>query len=134
MNEIDTQLRFNIIDDDFNIDNKCSFAFYDGVNFSGAIMNYNLSQQYSNGDEYERIYERNTNNKVTKVIIKFYEKNSDITYCCEKSVNSENIYCKSNDGFNEIISKEEYERFVIDFIARNNYSINEILENSSKNI
>ena len=120
MGNIDSNLRYEIIDDDFNIDNKCSFAFYDGANFSGSIMNYNLFQRYANGDEYERIYEKGNNDKIIKVIIKFYEKKSNIIYSCEKEIKSDVIYKKTDSSRDETISKEEFEDFVINFIAKNN--------------
>ena len=119
MSEIDSKLRYKIIEDDFNLDNKCSFAFYDGINFGGCIMDFNLSQKYNNGDTYERIYEKDNNQNVIKVAISFYEKDNDITFSCEKEINSEIVYKKKDSTSNEIITREEYEEFAIKFIRKN---------------
>lgn len=118
MDGIDTSLRYAVMDDDFNAKNKCSFGFYDGVNFSGSIINYNLHQEYINGDSYERLYGRE-NDKIIKVTIKYYDKELNITYSCEKELNNEAIYKKANSSNVEIITKEEYEEFALKFINKN---------------
>ena len=74
-------LRYSILDEDYDNQNRIYICHYDGINS-------NLSKVYNNGDTYERIYEMDEDNKIIKVIIKFYEKESNISYLCEKAINS----------------------------------------------
>ena len=57
-------------------------CFYDGINYSWSVMGSDIGQSYNNGDTYERIYEKNNDKEIIKVIIKFYEKESTISYSC----------------------------------------------------
>jgi len=118
MDGIDTSLRYEVDEDDFNLKNKCSFVFYDGINFSGSIINYNLQQEYINGDSYERLYDTN-DDKIIKVTIKFYDKELNVTYSCEKKLNNEVIYKKISSSNVEIITKEEYKEYALKFINKN---------------
>ena len=114
-------LRYFIIEDDFN-KHEFTMCFYDGINYSGSVMGSDISQSYINGDRYERIYEKN-NKEIIKVIIKFYEKESNISYSCEKSINSNIIYKKADSTKTEEISKEEYEKLAKAFIKKNDILI-----------
>ncbi len=118
MDGIDTSLRYEVDEDDFNLKNKCSFVFYDGINFSGSIINYNLQQEYINGDSYERLYDIN-DDKIIKVTIKFYDKELNVTYSCEKELNNEVIYKKISPSNVEIITKDEYKEYALKFINKN---------------
>jgi hypothetical protein len=67
-------------------------------------------------------------NKIIKVIIKFYEKESNISYSCEKAIHSNIIYKKANSVKTEEISKEEYEKLAKAFIKKNDISIFNLLK------
>ena len=112
-------LRYNILDEDYDNQNRIYLCHYDGINYSGLATNSNLSKVYNNGDTYERIYEMDEDNKIIKVIIKFYEKESNISYLCEKTINSNIVYKKADSVKTEEISKEEYENLAKAFIKKN---------------
>ena len=112
-------LRYNILDEDYDNQNRIYICHYDGINYSGLATNSNLSKVYNNGDTYERIYEMDEDNKIIKVIIKFYEKESNFSYSCEKAINSNIIYKKADSVKTEEISKEEYEKLAKAFIKKN---------------
>jgi hypothetical protein len=116
-------LRYNILDEDYDNQNRIYLCHYDGINYSGLATNSNLSKVYNNGDTYERIYEMDEDNKIIKVIIKFYEKESNISYLCEKAINSNIVYKKADSVKTEEISKEEYEKLAKAFIKKNDILI-----------
>lgn len=120
-------LRYFIIEDDFN-KHEFTICFYDGINYSGSVMGSDISRSYNNGDTYKRIYEKNNDEEINKVIIKFYEKESNISYSCEKAINSNIIYKKADSVKTEEISKEEYEKFAMAFIKKNDISIFNLLK------
>ena len=122
---LDTSLRSIIIEDDFNLETKISFMFYDGINFGGSIRDYNMYQGYANGDTYQRIFDRK-DNKIVKVTIKFYDKQLNISSYCEKELDGEVVYKKDDSSNVEIITKEEYDKFADSFRRKNNKSINDI--------
>lgn len=121
-------LRYSILDEDYDNQNRIYICHYDGINYSGLATNSNLSKVYNNGDTYERIYEMGEDNKIIKVIIKFYEKESNISYSCEKAINSNIIYKKADSVKTEEISKEEYEKLAKAFIKKNDISIFNLLK------
>ena len=121
-------LRYNILDEDYDNQNRIYICHYDGINYSGLATNSNLSKVYNNGDTYERIYEMDEDNKIIKVIIKFYEKESNISYLCEKAINSNIVYKKADSVKTEEISKEEYERLAKAFIKKNDIAIFDLLK------
>lgn len=120
-------LRYNILDEDYDNQNRIYLCHYDGINYSGLATNSNLSKVYNNGDTYERIYEMDEDNKIIKVIIKFYEKESNISYLCEKAINSNIVYKKADSVKTEEISKEEYEKLAKAFIKKNDIAIFDLL-------
>ena len=120
-------LRYNILDEDYDNQNRIYLCHYDGINYSGLATNSNLSKVYNNGDTYERIYEMDEDNKIIKVIIKFYEKESNISYLCEKAINSNIVYKKADSVKAEEISKEEYEKLAKAFIKKNDIAIFDLL-------
>ncbi len=124
MENFDTTLRFVVTEDDFKT--NLPMIFYDGVNFSGSVFGNTLSQSYTNGDMYGRIYDKE-DNKITKVTIKFYEKESNTTCYVEKDLDGNTVYKKDDSKNTSIISKKEYEEFAIKFIDRNNYSIKDLI-------
>lgn len=121
-------LRYNILDEDYDNQNRIYLCHYDGINYSGLATNSNLSKVYNNGDTYERIYEMDEDNKIIKVIIKFYEKESNISYLCEKAINSNIVYKKADSVKTEEISKEEYEKLAKAFIKKNDIAIFDLLK------
>ena len=121
-------LRYNILDEDYDNQNRIYLCHYDGINYSGLATNSNLSKVYNNGDTYERIYEMDEDNKIIKVIIKFYEKESNISYLCEKTINSNIVYKKADSVKTEEISKEEYEKLAKAFIKKNGIAIFDLLK------
>ncbi len=127
MNDYDKTVRAEIIEDDFKT-RDFQIVYYDGVNFSGAIYGNTLSQSYINGDTYERIYDT-ADDKVTKVTIKFHEKESNITCYVEKDSDGNIVYKKDNSINTTIITKTEYEEFANKFISKNNYSILDLIKN-----
>ena len=127
MNDLDL-LRYNILDEDYDNQNRIYICHYDGVNYSGLATNSNLSKVYNNGDTYERIYEMDEDNKIIKVIIKFYDRNLNISYSCEKAINSNIIYKKADSVKTEEISKEEYKKLAKAFIKKNDISIFNLLK------
>jgi hypothetical protein len=120
-------LRYFIIEDNFN-KHEFTMCFYDGINYSGSVMGSDIGQSYNNGDKYERIYEKNNDKEIIKVIIKFYEKESNISYSCEKAINSNIIYKKADSVKTEEISKEEYEKLAKAFIKKNDIAIFDLLK------
>ena len=120
-------LRYNILDEDYDNQNRIYLCHYDGINYSGLATNSNLSKVYNNGDTYERIYEMDEDNRIIKVIIKFYEKESNISYLCEKAINSNIVYKKADSVKTEEISKEEYEKLAKAFIKKNDIAIFDLL-------
>lgn len=121
-------LRYNILDEDYDNQNRIYICHYDGINYSGLATNSNLSKVYNNGDTYERIYEMDEDNKIIKVIIKFYDRNLNISYSCEKAINSNIIYKKADSVKTEEISKEEYKKLAKAFIKKNDISIFNLLK------
>ena len=121
-------LRYNILDEDYDKQNRIYICHYDGINYSGLETNSHLSMSYNNGDKHERIYEMDEDNKITKVIIKFYDKNLNVSYLCEKAINSNIIYKKADSVKTEEISKEEYEKLAKAFIEKNDIAIFDLLK------
>ena len=97
---------------------------YDGLNFTKNIFNGNILISYFNGDNYERIYQKDKNGNITKVIIKYYDKDNNLSYDCEKEKDKEAIY-KKDDSINvNTIDKEEYINFIGEFISKNIFKNN----------
>ena len=122
-------LRYEILDEDFNNNKGFSIMFSDGINYGESIYNGDLSRTYGNGDKYTRTRKKDDKHNIIKVIISFYEKESNLTYYSLKGINSEIIY-KKNDSNNIIeVTKEEYESFAKRFIKKNNYTFDDLLKN-----
>ncbi len=121
-------LEYQILDEDFNNKDAFRFMFYDGLNFAGSIYNGVDSRTYNNGDRYEKCFEVDDNHDIYKVTIKYYDKESDTTYCSSKEINKEIIYMKNDTS----ITKEEYEAFARNFIKKNSKSIIELIKNLNK--
>ena len=125
------ELRYEIIDEDFISDknnNKFSFCFFDGINYSGSEINGELTQNYFNGDRYQRVYEQ-VDYKIVNVTFCFYDKESDITYSTIKEKDKDVIYRRIDSNNTIDISKEEYEKFTKSFIEKNNVTCNDIFNN-----
>jgi len=126
---MEDELRYEILDEDFNNNKGFSFMFSDGINYGESILNGDLSRTYFNGDNYTRTRKKDDKHNIIEVIISFYEKESNLTYYSLKEKNSEIIY-KKNDSNNIIeVTKEEYESFAKRFIKKNNHTFDYLFRN-----